>query len=109
MFESVCLDVTAEDIWRGKPEDSESCPVALSLKRAVPMATNVDVGYDVCFHFDGRVYLAHDEDVEEFAASVDNGRPVEPCRFNLSFKDIGPARDDVSDDTLCTLPVERNT
>ena len=33
MAEKIKINVTAEDIKKGKPDDSEKCPVALAVKR----------------------------------------------------------------------------
>lgn len=106
MFETVRLEITTEHITSGVPEDCQRCPIALALKAAIPLATCVDVGPDICFHFGGRIYLGHSDEAEAWACDFDDLESVSPTTFDVSFEDIGAVKD-VEDmlDAPCVLPV----
>jgi hypothetical protein len=92
------IEVTAEDIEQGHPNDPLSCPVARAIKRVMGRPhVWVSVGDDeVCFD---------DTDIElplfvaMFVMEFDDGEDVVPFAFDL----------DVPDEVLASLPGEGPT
>lgn len=75
----ITVEVTQQDIERGRPGTCGECPVALALKRRG--FTHVDVNEDL-ISVDNRYYRS-DSDVAWFIYNFDNGRPVFPQTFEL--------------------------
>lgn len=77
------IDVTAEDIARGKRCHAGQCPIALAAKRTFPDFDEIEVdGMGIDVGGPGLLLseLLPDEAVD-FADKFDNGEPVEPFRF----------------------------
>ena len=81
------IKVTKSDIQNGRPGYSDSCPIALAVKRKFP-GSDVSVGY---FDFDvqhgpadkeihGRMLP---ERAQRFVDEFDGNSPVEPFQFDV--------------------------
>ncbi len=73
------INVTVEHIKRGVPASPRACPVALALRER---------GFDVMFTGAYALWYNLDvitmpEEVLDFAAAFDAGKPVEPFSFEL--------------------------
>jgi hypothetical protein len=83
------LDVTASDIAKGKPDNSQCCPIALAFKRQFPEATRFSVTKtDVCVNNALRVVVASaplSKEGVSWVADFDEGRPVNPLSLRLRF------------------------
>ncbi len=75
----VTINVTQEDIDKGKQGDSCKCPVALALRRIHPGAR---VGSLTLFIADDWVESTP-EVARKFISEFDNGRPVGPISFDI--------------------------
>jgi hypothetical protein len=80
------VEVTAEDIGRGKPQCGEGCPVFLAVHRAcsaIPGRPRPErVSYTlVVFGNDDFANLP--DEATDFILSFDVGRPVAPFAFDL--------------------------
>ena len=67
--------ITARDIANGRRRSSDSCPLALSLKRRYPDAA-IDVTYDAVMVGDRELSLPGQAAL--FMGAFDAGRPVKP-------------------------------
>lgn len=74
------VQVTADDIRRGKRESSHYCPIARALKRTFHTYVVSVVGEDVCVREDE--YLLPEEAVE-FQWAFDVAEPVKPFEFEM--------------------------
>lgn len=81
------IEVTEDDIARGKRCDARSCPIALAIRRAVGREYGVLVAYS-------NIYLGLDEQavpdwrmtppaIERWLLDYDNGLAVQPFSFDL--------------------------
>ncbi len=78
------INVTAEHIKRGKPKSCVYCPVALALKEQfAPVVFN---GWYVwCPPLVKGALIEMPQEVLDFAADFDAGKPVEPFSFELAI------------------------
>jgi hypothetical protein len=93
------VDVTGEDIDRGLRGDCAACPLALAIERAVRAATGAtdfvgvlvdEMGVTVQGHTlcDGTLLCANlPAAAGDFVVRFDDGRPVTPLSFPLTFTD----------------------
>lgn len=83
MDDEIIVDVTQEDIDRGKPNDAEHCPIARALRRETKGDWVVGVG-GLATDYSGDVTLWVDYRAAWAAGFVrrfDAGKPVQPRRF----------------------------
>lgn len=73
------IDVTADDIAKGKPKDWCRCPVSLALRRVLPQSS-ARVPADGLEVF-GRQMERRPPGVARFVRDFDKGRPVAPFSF----------------------------
>ena len=81
------IEVTAEDIAKGVQGSSDSCPIALAVKRECrdDIEAYVDAySVDLCFPTFG-LYSIESSDIEWFVESFDEGEPVDPIAFDLDI------------------------
>lgn len=77
----VTIEVTAEDIEKGIPDDSGRCAFARALNRVFPGST----------FWNCKMYIPEigtviaTKAIEEFGENFDAGRPVKPKRFRLTI------------------------
>lgn len=76
----VTVEVTAEDIAKGKPMECLNCPVALACMRA---GLDDIAVCDSSLDSDGSIRTP--DVVAEFIHAFDNGKPVHPFTFNLEI------------------------
>ena len=88
---TVVVEVTAEDIAKGKREDCESCPIACALLRAAgtPRAF-IDGNEMAAGDWDGVFPLVEQRvpvppDAAGFIADFDDGRLVKPFTFTVEL------------------------
>jgi hypothetical protein len=83
------INVTAEHIERGKPEECEWCPVALAIMDALPAARVPSVGpSEVTFQagIDKWADIALPPEAIDFIETFDGGTAdVEPFTFELDY------------------------
>jgi hypothetical protein len=81
------IEVTPDDIARGRPEESLSCPVALAIKRTTGAGLVSVDGNDICIGFrpDGSlpVRFATPAEVVDFIELFDEYDEGKPFRFTL--------------------------
>jgi hypothetical protein len=77
----VLVEVTAEDIEQGQPNDSRCCPIALALKRIYPDRT-IRVGDEGFAEIGDGMAILPDE-AYQFIGAFDEGRSVKPISFTL--------------------------
>jgi hypothetical protein len=76
------IQVTGEDIANGKPDDCESCPIALAMKRAIPDLDWIEVDGDAQWGTtDGGFGTRFPEVAKNFIRAFDSGDPVKPFEF----------------------------
>lgn len=102
MSRTVTVEVTAEDIAKGRPNRCGECPVALALRRATGQKLYVnDQGewhddenggeysenFVVSTSLDTREHGAPSlpEDAQAFVRRIDAGLPVEPFTFTVEL------------------------
>lgn len=93
IVEKIRVEVTAEDIAKGVPQECNSCPVAIAVGRACPAAVKVGVdgatidiyaAWDVESDAKSEYVVARTpREVNEFIKRFDNGDPVGPFSFDL--------------------------
>ena len=76
------VDVTSQDIKRGKRKYISCCPIALALKRSLP-GKRIAVGSDITFIGDGLATLP--KQARTFIERFDNSESVKPFKFKLSL------------------------
>lgn len=80
------IDVTQEDIDKGTPEKSNSCPIALALKRQLPEAEEISVDIVSDFMIDEQRYIGDlPKSGEMFIQDFDNHKQVNPFSFEMEF------------------------
>jgi hypothetical protein len=82
----VRIEVTEEDIDRGKPEDRCACPVARAVRRAVGIPTSVamdKIVVDYATPWQTEIWTP--DEVSIFVELFDIGGAVEPFAFELEF------------------------
>ena len=80
---NIRVDVTHEDINRGKQKDCYSCPISLAMNRAEGVS-NAAVGMTLLFDYGGeRKENTLRYSLMEFAADFDYGAEVKPFSFDL--------------------------
>jgi hypothetical protein len=79
------IDVSEADIKWGHRKDSGRCAVARAIARTIPDATRIEVDtQSIRFTSDGdRLMYLTPLSVMNYVAAYDDGRPVEPWRFQL--------------------------
>lgn len=78
----VTVEVTAEDIARGVPQNLISCPIALALLRA----TGRDwIVYETFVEDEGDTKLPLPGPAVGFISDFDAGRPVRPFAFEVEL------------------------
>ena len=82
------INVTAEHIARGEPQDCRLCPVALALGDAFPEATYISVT-GLYVRMETREHELPAE-AQRFTWNFDSGRPVEPFAFELDYPAVTP-------------------
>jgi hypothetical protein len=80
----VRIDVTADDIRRGRRDDALACPVALALDRATGEPWGVDPKIMIEATY-GRMAGTPPE-VASFVCDFDAGREVAPFSFDLEVE-----------------------
>lgn len=84
------LSITQEDINLGKPGECSKCPVALALKRAVPIATFLEVDTRTIYFHEPpnlRWFAYTPGTVDAFIQTFDNRKPVAPFQVTLEFQE----------------------
>lgn len=85
---TVRIDVTSDDIARGKACSAKTCPIALAAKRSID-CDELDITYELRI-YDG-VHLVTAVPLPEvartFAQRFDYGLPVKPFSFKISYLD----------------------
>lgn len=87
------IEVTADDIAKGKRKSCDACPVARAIHRATGDGWNAVVYKDNC------IAVADDDDwdreeftpppeVAQFVKDFDAGRPVTPITFDLPIDEL---------------------
>lgn len=76
------LEVTAEDIARGKTESPWYCPVALALKRTLNKRTGVAVSSELSID---HAYIKTPARISRFTVAFDRGKRVRPFRVAFWF------------------------
>lgn len=88
----LALEITADDIARGKRKTREKCPIALAFKRYFPdhlplvyfFRTDVISGKNIYTkNPEFYVKLKNCPDTEEFIQALDSHEPVEPCTVHF--------------------------
>lgn len=82
MQEQITVSVQQEDIDNGKPEDCDSCPIALACRRL----GYKDVSVGVSLHVDDHDYWLPSE-ASRFIEEFDNGEVVSPFSFTANLSD----------------------
>jgi len=82
----VKVEVTAEDIASGDPQECSSCPIARAMNRATPgrkwLVDDRFAGYHVC----GRITdFPMPDSAREFISRFDRGAAVEPFAFEIDL------------------------
>lgn len=104
---TLLINVTAEDVARGRQSDCQSCPVALALYRAAVgqwgrnFFTMVEAGYEALQVLDtdeGEFSAPTPAAAFEFMGVFDNGEPVAPFAFEAEFEPMPPRTDDEEDE-----------
>jgi hypothetical protein len=104
------IQVTAEDIAKAIPKDSNVCAVARAIARTIPDAKSIAVDMrTIRFSRNQRrlVYLTP-TNVAQYVVDFDGGRPLEPFEFSIDesrmiplkhsrLTDLGRQRDRVAD------------
>lgn len=82
------ITVTLKDIAGGVREDCAYCPIALAVKRAFPLASEVTVDYnDLSFYHGSQIFSADvPQHVADWMDSFDHARGVQPVSFPLVFE-----------------------
>ncbi len=82
------IEVTAEDIEKGEPRSSCSCPVTLAIRRAT-MIDFVMTGY-LRINIGHCIKLFSPDAVKKFISAFDNDEPVKPFEFDLPVPEPTP-------------------
>lgn len=87
MSRTVTVEVTAEDIERGKPRAACDCPVALAAGRVFesPHVGVFRVGDDLDLFVLGFGQMRPSEEMRRFVDDFDAGRPVAPFTFTVEL------------------------
>lgn len=82
------IKVTKDDIRNGMVGSALYCPVALAIRRAMPEATDVGVGFTIAGFVIGDEEINADlpDEAVQFIRSFDEGDPVEPFEFYWRFR-----------------------
>ena len=84
------IEVTAQDIRKGKKSNCMRCPVALAVKRLLPghevWADSLSI--DVWTHDEYRRVATTPKKVATFMDRFDTGQPVKP--FTFTMKEVKP-------------------
>lgn len=79
------IEVTQEDIEKGKPRKSSHCPIARAIKQQCRNGTSVQVSEDgISIEHNSRYGYASDHPptrAVRFIERFDRGRPVKPFKF----------------------------
>jgi hypothetical protein len=83
--DSIVLDVTAEDIERGRAEDAHKCPLALAGRRRFPgLRVAVLPNYFCVRHWRDKAALySASHRMGQYMKRIDAGKLVQPARFRL--------------------------
>lgn len=76
------VEVTADDILRGRARDCKGCPVARAISRALGVAASVG---SMSFFLGESPCLPLPAPVLEWVGDYDAGRPVAPLSFLLEL------------------------
>lgn len=86
MAKTIRVEVTAEDIEEGEPQESAACPIALACKRAgLVMPTFWPSDSKLCFGGGERQFVYLPEMCGAFARAFDSFARVEPFSFDLEL------------------------
>ena len=77
------IHVTAQDISEGLPGNSQFCPVALAVNKAIHREKDVQVDGNAITIDD--VDFTISETVRQFIADFDDGKPVKPFCFEIIY------------------------
>ncbi len=87
-MKTVHVEVTAQDIAKGRKFGCTTCPVALAVARVTGGQCYVGGGYlDV---FGVYEVIEHTDRVAAFIEQFDGGEPVQPFEFDLTIPDNPP-------------------
>ncbi len=101
------INVTQEDIDKGKPDNNCECPVALAIRRTQNIPPHCHVYVEGKGAMWGFQSYALDTAGINFIDSFDNGKPVTPLTVELT--EIPDNWDDeVFADSPCLTDAERN-
>jgi hypothetical protein len=78
----VKINITLDDIWRGRPYSMSECPIALAIARAVGGNVKVFVHVRDGTVVGEKVFYLH-EIASAFIDRFDKGKKVEPFSFDL--------------------------
>ena len=82
LYKLVTVKVTAPLIRRGQPKDTQSCPVALAVRRAIKkpeVMVDDEVTWDEGF-------VALPARIRRWIQRFDLGKPVKPIEFTLRIR-----------------------
>ena len=95
MYDITFIDVTQDDIDKGKKSDSQSCPIANAMNRQYGMPVSVGFQYIYSLADIKRAklwirpittfpYVPVVESMRKFINSFDEGEDVEPTQFEIT-------------------------
>lgn len=84
------INITAKDIEKGIAGNSESCPIALALKRTFKDIKWISVGYQcVNFYTKGYIMVSYisdtPTDARSFMRKFDKNKNIEPAKLTFHF------------------------
>ena len=81
-MKTITVEVTQEDIKKGRACDGTYCPIALALKRKIKRPCLVGVK-DIDIYNPKSKYTLHVPQIKLFVGNFDHGNKVEPFTFEL--------------------------
>ena len=81
------IEVTLEDINKGKRDNCRKCPVALAVQRVMPPGYKADIDQDYISYLDKagiyHILCNAPAKVTTFIKRFDAGKPVKPFTFTI--------------------------
>jgi hypothetical protein len=83
-MKTVTIEVTASDIFQGRPSEAFECPVAIAAARALGKTAGLTT---TSMLVGGDQFITVPPQVTEWITRFDTGQPVEPITFTVNVPD----------------------